>query len=76
MGEENNTLSPDFVKLFLQLTAGKRQGHPGWQRNRGQHPIQGHKKKARVLRRGPLLTLVGLDRIELTGKFFILGARS
>jgi len=39
MGEENNTLSPDFVKLFLQLTAvkgrpafrGKRQGHPGRQ---------------------------------------------
>jgi len=25
MGEENNTLSPDFVKLFLQLTAVKRQ---------------------------------------------------
>ena len=53
MGEENNTLSPDFVKLFFNKPRKKgrpafrekRQGHPGWQRNRGQHPLQGAQKK-------------------------------
>jgi len=37
MGEVNNTLSPDFVKLFLQKTGirGKRPtGHPGRQLSR------------------------------------------
>ena len=69
MGEVNNTLSPDFVKLFLQKPSlrGKRQGrHPGRQLNRRKNLFLRITQKARIFRCRPLLNLVELDRIELT----------